>query len=167
MSNAGTRLKVTDDRIELLRGMAVFGALDDDTLRFILGRAQVVTVPEGEYFIRQDEVGDAAFALEYGQVIFIKTYQGHDYRMRILKTGDCFAEMALLGLYPRSGSVRAMKDSQAIRINYEILADLYERDPRQHTTILMNMARDLSRRLRDADDRLVRYLAAQRRQQKQ
>ncbi len=163
MIRASAPLEITEERLQLLSGMAVFGALEPDTLRFLLSRAQVVSVPAGGYFVQQDEEGDAAYALEHGKVVFIKHFEGQDYRMRILRAGECFGEMALIGLFPRSGSVRAMADSQAIRISYNVLCDLYDLDPRQYTTIVMNMARDLSRRLRDSDDRLVRYLAAQRR----
>lgn len=145
----------TGKRLDVLRNMAVFGALEEDALRFILDRSQIVSAGPGDYFIREGEQGDAVFVLEQGSVEFFKIHQQRDYRMRVLAAGDCFGEMAMLGLYPRSGFVRALDSCEAIRIGYEVLCDLYAHDPRQYTTIIMNMARDLSRRLRDADDRLL------------
>jgi len=152
-------LAITPERIALLQGMAVFGALNEAAIRFILEHAEVRTVKAGDYFVREDETGDAAFALEVGKVELLKHFDGRDFRLHTMQAGDCFGEMALLGLMPRSVSVRAIEHCEAIRISHAVLSNLYAYSPKQYTTILMNMARDMSRRLHEADDRLVRYMA--------
>jgi CRP-like cAMP-binding protein len=66
--------------------------------------------------------------------------------------------MALLGVYPRSGIVKAMEPCRAVEIKADQLFSVYQADPEQYVLIFMNMARDLSRRLRDTDDQLVECL---------
>jgi CRP-like cAMP-binding protein len=64
--------------------------------------------------------------------------------------------MALIDCKPRSATVRADTDGRVIRITAEQLGDLYGPKPEQYTLILMNLGREVCRRLRDADERLFR-----------
>ena len=63
-----------------------------------------------------------------------------------------------MDLSPRSASVRAVEDCTAIRISAANLYKLYEQDPKQFALIQMNMGREVSRRLREADDRLFKRM---------
>lgn len=144
------------ERIALLGRMPIFGALSDSALALILERSDEVRVAAGEYFFRQDAAGRSTFVLESGAVEVIKTWRGDDYVLRQLAVGDCFGEMALIDLGPRSASVRATRDSAAIEITSRCLRDVARLDLQQYALIHMNMARELSRRLRRADERLFR-----------
>ncbi len=74
--------------------------------------------------------------------------------IRELAEGDCFGEVALLDLGPRSASGRADVDSVALEIGALDLPEVAGRDPEQFALIYMNLGRELSRRLRAADERL-------------
>lgn len=62
----------------------------------------------------------------------------------------------LLDLFPRSASVRAEADCTAIELTPAHLYQLYERDAAQFAMVQMNIAREISRRLRETDDLLFR-----------
>jgi cAMP-binding proteins - catabolite gene activator and regulatory subunit of cAMP-dependent protein kinases len=94
------------------------------------------------------------FVLEQGRVVILKRWKEKEYLLRYFGKGDCFGEMALIDMGPRSASVLAVEDCQAIEISAESLYELYKKDLEQFTLIQMNIARELSRRLRAADERL-------------
>jgi len=96
------------------------------------------------------------FVLEEGKVAVLKRWQEGDCLLRILERGDCFGEMALMDFFPRSASVLAVEDCVAIELSAARLHELYEMDPRQFAMIEMNMGREVSRRLRESDERLFR-----------
>lgn len=142
-------------RIQLLQEMAVFGAVSTEVLEFLLGLSRTVRVARGEYFFRQGDPGEVMFVLESGAVEILKGRPDAPPQvLRRLAAGDCFGEMALMDLAPRSASVRAVEDCVAIEISTADLMCVYERDIKQFVLIEMNMGRELSRRLRDADERL-------------
>jgi CRP-like cAMP-binding protein len=143
-------------RIELLQGMPIFGAMRDDTLEFILARTRSVTVRAGEYFFREGDAADSMFVLEAGRVAVLKRGEQGDLLMRHLGQGDCFGEMALLDLLPRSASVRADADCAALELGIATLHALFEHDVEQFALVQMNMGREISRRLRQTDDLLFR-----------
>jgi CRP-like cAMP-binding protein len=96
------------------------------------------------------------FVLEAGKVTVSKSWQSHELLIGPLGQGDCFGEMALLDLCPRSASVRADEDCSAIELSSSNLYRLFERDVEQFALIQMNIAREMSRRLRITDDLLFR-----------
>ena len=143
-------------RIELLQRMPVFGGIRADVLRSLLGLCPIVDVPAGEFFFRERDPADAMFVLEAGKVAVLKSWRNEEYLLHVLETGDCFGEMALMDLMPRSASVRATEDCRAILVSAASLYRVYEKDLEQFAMIQMNMGREVSRRLREADERLFR-----------
>lgn len=143
-----------DARIELLQRMPVFGGIKSEVLKFLLDLCPIVSTPTGEYFFREHDQGDSMFVLEMGKAAVLKSWHGQDYLLQTLKEGDCFGEMAVMDHCPRSASVRAVENCSAIRISAANLYQVYAHDLKQFALIQMNMGREVSRRLRAADNQL-------------
>jgi len=143
-----------DARIELLQRMPIFGGIKTEILQFLLGLCPIVSMPTDEFFFRESDQGDSMFVLEKGKAAVLKSWRGRDHLLQTLKEGDCFGEMAVMDHCPRSASVRAVENCSAIRISAANLYRVYAQDLKQFALIQMNMGREVSRRLRDADARL-------------
>ncbi|MBX9774642.1 MAG: cyclic nucleotide-binding domain-containing protein [Xanthobacteraceae bacterium] len=141
-------------RIELLQCMPIFGGVRADILEFLLGLCPVESVSKNGYFFREGDQADSMFVLEVGKAAVLKSWRGSDHLLRTLEQGDCFGEMAVMDLCPRSASVRAVEDCAAIRISAGNLYQVYAKDLKQFALIQMNMGREVCRRLRDLDNRL-------------
>lgn len=140
--------------LELLQTMPIFGAIRDDTLKFLLERAKDVKVAKDDYFFRQNDTASSMFVLEAGRVAVLKTWVEQTQGLAHLSRGDCFGEMALIEMGARSASVQATEDCTAMELSIDILHELYQHDLEQFTIIQMNMSREVCRRLRRADDLL-------------
>jgi CRP-like cAMP-binding protein len=143
-------------RIELLQKMPIFGAIREAALQCLLERAHTTQVRAGDFFFREQDPSSGMFVLETGRVVISKQWRGRELVLRYLERGDCFGEMALMDLQPRSASVRAVEDCVAIELTPENLYGLFELDVEQFALIQMNMGREVCRRLRLADDALFR-----------
>ena len=143
-------------RVKLLQSMPLFGGASQRTLEFLIDLADMRSLGAGEFFFHEGEDATSMFVLEQGRVSISKQWNGHPHLIKQLKQGDCFGEMALLDLYPRSASVMAVEPCRAIELTQSILLKLYEYDIEQFTLIQMNIGREISRRLRLADDQLFR-----------
>lgn len=146
----------TAARIELLQRMPLFGAIRDDALEFIVEQTCSVVVNAGSFFFRESEPARSMFVLESGRVAVLRHWQHRELRVRELGQGDCFGEMALMDLQPRSASVRAEADCSALELMPATLLALFERDAEQFALIQMNMGREVCRRLRETDEQLFR-----------
>lgn len=145
---------MVEARIQLLQRMPIFGGISADVLEFLLTFCPVVSVPADELFFREDDQGDSLFVLETGEAAVLKSWHGEEHLLQRLTAGDCFGEMAVIDHCPRSASVRAVKHCIAISISSANLYRLYGRDLKQFAMIQMNMGREVSRRLREANNRL-------------
>jgi CRP/FNR family transcriptional regulator, cyclic AMP receptor protein len=144
-----------EKRIALLQQMAFFGGVRTDVLAHLLDHSRVATRRAGEFFFREGETGDFLFVLERGRVQVLKSRGEEQVVLRELGPGECFGEMALIDLSPRSASVLALEDCLAIEVSTAGLHAICERDIEQFALIEMNIGRELSRRLRISDARLV------------
>jgi len=141
-------------RIDLLQAMPIFGALRDDTLAYLLQGAREVCVPAQGWFFREGDAAASLFVLQAGGASVLKAWKGRQYPLRRLGPGDCFGEMALMDLLPRSASVRADEACRAIELGAGDLQRLAEHDLEQFALMQMNMGREVSRRLRETDELL-------------
>jgi CRP-like cAMP-binding protein len=69
-----------------------------------------------------------------------------------LKERDFFGEMCILETLPRSASVQAVTDVVVYSVSSMDFLKLYQQHPAQYGILLLNLARDLSRRLRHLDE---------------
>jgi CRP/FNR family cyclic AMP-dependent transcriptional regulator len=139
-------------RLELLRAMPAFGGLKTESLRLILSNSNQVVLQEGEYFFREGEPGDSLFVLESGTVLMERVWKGKPIELGRLARGDCFGEMALIDFMPRPAAVKAESNCEAIEVPSHALRRLFQLEVEQYAMIMMNLGREVSRRLRIADE---------------
>lgn len=147
-----------NERLELLADMPAFGGINAATLELVASLAKPVEVSAGEHFFREGDESQAMYVLQSGQVEIYKTWQSSSKVLRSMETGDCFGEMALIDLFPRSASALAVESSRALEITPAILHEIYQHDLEQFTMLQMNMGREISRRLRRVDELLFAVL---------
>ena len=80
---------------------------------------------------------------------------GAPVRLAVLHPGDCVGEMSLIDIQPRSATVRALTRAVLFRINHRDIGRLYQSNPEVYLLLVMNIAREISRRLRRADQVLA------------
>lgn len=145
-----------ETRIQTLQRMPIFGGIRADVLDFLLEASAVARVDKGKFFFHEHEKAQSMFVLEAGEVAVLRLWEGQQCMLGHLRQGDCFGEMALMDLGPRSASVMAVKDCTAIELSTASFYKIYEKNLEQFALLQMNIGREVSRRLRVADERLFR-----------
>ena len=146
------------NRIEALQAMPIFGGIREDILAFLLGASEVLSVPKDKYFFREKDQAEAIYVLETGEVAVLKLWNGQQHVLRHLQRGDCFGEMAIMDLFPRSASIRAVTPCTAIQLSTASFQKIYEMNLEQFAMMQMNIGREVTRRLRVADEQLFRVM---------
>lgn len=142
---------------ELLKSMPIFGGINRAALELILGESEEVEFDEGYYFFREGAIGENVFVLASGTALVERNWEDTPIILARFRSGDCFGEMSLIDLQRRAASVKAESAGRAIKIPYQAFQKLCQNDITQYTMIMMNLGREVSRRLRIAGDRLFRY----------
>jgi CRP-like cAMP-binding protein len=143
-----------------LRNIGLFGALSDDVLGFLASMLSVVKPEVGETIFREGDDASAMYVVLAGEMeVTKKSRAAVDARVAVLGPGDWFGEMSIVDIQPRSATVRALAPGRLIRITSSDLDALYRHDVRSYAIIVLNLARELSRRLRVADGILADLIA--------
>ncbi|WP_419189344.1 Crp/Fnr family transcriptional regulator [Stieleria marina] len=135
--------------------MPIFGGLSESALELIFEVAQERSISLGDYLFREGDNAESLFVLQSGEVSVQKQNGKKPITLGHLGPGDCIGEMALIDFQPRSASILATTDCQVIEISSSGLRQLMTSDLMQYTMIMMNMGREVSRRLRIADERIL------------
>jgi len=144
-----------------LRDVGLFGALSDGALEHLAGTLSTTRVATGETIFREGDTfaREMYVVLEGEMEVSKRSRRGRDMRIAILGPNDWFGEMSIIDMQPRSATVRALAPSRLIRLTSADLDALYRFDLKSYALILLNMARDLSRRLRVTDGILADFTA--------
>jgi CRP/FNR family transcriptional regulator, cyclic AMP receptor protein len=145
--------------IDELRHVGLFGAVSDEVLQFLAAKLVVLTPKAGDIIFHEGDPARDMFVVIGGEMEVQKRSQsGVDARVALLGPGDWFGEMSILDVQPRSASVRVLAPSRLLRISAADLDALYRHDTKSYAIIVLNIARELSRRLRVADGLLADFV---------
>lgn len=150
------------DRVDpaMLREVGLFGGLDDETLSVLCRELPVDRIAVGTRVVSEGDPAREMFVVLDGELEVLKrTRTGSEIRVAMLGPGGWFGEMSILDVQPRSASVRALAPSRVMRLSAENVDRLlYRRDLKAYALFVMNIARELSRRLRVADGILAQFV---------
>jgi CRP-like cAMP-binding protein len=146
-----------ESRINTLENMPIFQGVDREVITAISGTCSVVEISSGSYFFHEGEPASSMYILERGHAAVYRAWQNSQIRLRELREGDCFGEVALLDHQPRSATVQALSYCEAIRIRQAQLTHIKAAYPAAYIDILLNIGRVVCQRLRDADDGLFAH----------
>lgn len=141
-------------RIEQLRDIGLFGGLDDKTLELLRAELPLQRAEIGDDIVREGESSQEMYVVIAGELEVLKKNHedGKEVRVALIGTNDWFGEMTILEFQPRSATVRAVAPSLLLKMTAaDVESLLYRRDLRSYSIFIMNIARELSRRLRVAD----------------
>jgi CRP/FNR family cyclic AMP-dependent transcriptional regulator len=144
-----------------LREIGLFGALSDEVLEHVARTLKTMRVTPGDTIFREgDGAAREMYVLLEGEMeVSKRSRRGRDMRVAILGPGDWFGEMSVLDMQARSATVRALAPSRLLRFTSEDMDALYRFDLKSYALIILNIARDLSRRLRVTDGILADFTA--------
>lgn len=141
---------------DLLGRVPIFGGLPAEVLDKIIEAGTLVDVAAGAQLIAEGELAKCVFVVCAGELEISKRgSHGAEVRLAVLRPADCVGEMSLIDIQPRSATVRARNPAVVFRLDHAEIARLYRSHPDVYMMLLLNIAREISRRLRKADQLLA------------
>jgi CRP-like cAMP-binding protein len=148
----GTDKLISPVTAEMLADIGLFAALDLEVRQHLVDTLAVLSYAPGDVVFHEGESARELFVVINGEFEVLKrSKRGIEARVAILGMGDWFGEMSIVDAQPRSASVRALAQSKLLVVSSADLEALYRRDVKAYALLVLNVARELSRRLRVAD----------------
>jgi len=147
------------------KDVPIFNSLEGRSLRSVLTRLKEEKFPAGSLVFQVGDMGRKMYVIAEGEVqVLWRSSAGKMRPMFRLGPGECFGEMSLIELQPRSATVRVTKPATLYSLTNLDLYRLFHQDNYSYVIVLQNICRILSRRLRTADSRLCDFLQVPRTQ---
>jgi len=137
-----------------LKDYSLFGGLLPDEIESIRPLMGSASYAAGTEILREGDPNDRIYFILEGCVNIEK---GGVSLVR-LREGDTFGEMEFLDVMPAAATVRSLVPSTVATIRNHALHELSKASMRAFAMIVMNLARDLSRRLRRMDEIVAKGL---------
>lgn len=148
-------------RPEQLADIGLFGGLGEEVLRDLALTLDATLCDPGSMVMREGDQAREMFVVLSGELeVLRRSRGGTEGRVAMLGPGSWVGEMSILDVQPRSATVRTLAPAILLRITAEDLDRLYRKDVRSYLLIVLNIARELSRRLRVADGMIAGFLSA-------
>jgi CRP/FNR family transcriptional regulator, cyclic AMP receptor protein len=134
--------------IAQLQRYSLFGGLLAEDIEQVRPYLELASWHTGEYVIKEGEAnGRLHFVLD-GLVRVSKRNR----TLVDLGEGETFGEVELLDVMPAVASIVALRPTKLAMISNRSLHSLYKSNPALFAMLVMNLARDLARRLRRMDE---------------
>jgi CRP/FNR family cyclic AMP-dependent transcriptional regulator len=134
----------------------IFAGLPERALDRIVDVAHAVHLAPGAEVFSEGEPARNMLVVRQGELEICKRGRnGAEFCLAVLHPGDCVGEMSLIDIQPRSATVRALDAVALYVLDHAEVAKLYQTDLEVYTLLVLNIAREISRRLRIADQVLV------------
>ena len=134
----------------LLSSVFLFADLDSAALDALTAFAFTCGFAANEVIFEEGQVGNGLYIIVSGRAeVFHTLSDGQAHILRTMGPGEPFGELALLGEWPRTASVRAVEPTQCLGIDRWLFLSYLEKHPQ----IAIRLLQVLAQRLADATDR--------------
>jgi CRP/FNR family cyclic AMP-dependent transcriptional regulator len=143
-------------RQAFLQAIPIFAGLSPAALTEIASAVDEAEFHRGEIIVREGEPGNRMFIIGSGSVEVVKHLaESRETVLAVLRPRDFLGEMSIIDCVARSASVRAVEDTTLFALKGIDLYHLFQKHPDQYAIVILNIARDLSRRLRAIDEKFA------------
>jgi CRP/FNR family cyclic AMP-dependent transcriptional regulator len=141
-----------------LASHSMFGGLDERELDMVKTYLKGSTYPSGAMLLRQGEPNNSVYFIVEGTVSVVRKSETMDLASREIATltkGDSFGEMELIEINNCAASIITLTETSIVTLSNHDLYQIFQQSLHTYTMLVLNLARDISRRLRSADEMLA------------
>ena len=144
-----------------VKRITLFSNVCGEGLKRLADVVREKAVTAGEVVFAENDLGDEMYLVHRGAVDLFQTFGDRDASIGEVTVGGYFGELAVIDDLPRSASARVRKDGLLLVLNKKDFRSAVQDYP----DIALEVLREVSRRLRAADER-TKSLVAEREERK-
>ncbi len=148
-------LKDPESLDAILSTISFLGGITEAQRGKIYSYFEEASYKEGEYIARRGEEPSHIYIIKSGSVHLVIEDEDMAVTKRTFKLGDCFGEAAMLSLINNTASFIAAEDCELIVFSRKSFNRLRREDPSVFSHLILNLARELARKLQYSDDILL------------
>jgi CRP-like cAMP-binding protein len=145
----------------ILSDIALFGGMSEQQMSSVFRWLEQGQFARDESIFQRGDDPSHIYIVRHGRIDLMIIDQGVVLQKKTLVAGDCFGEASLMAMQRHAATAVAREDSEVIVLSKHALLRLQKEDAALFSLLMMNIARELARRLRLTDEILLRHLRTQ------
>jgi CRP/FNR family transcriptional regulator, cyclic AMP receptor protein len=142
----------------ILSDIAIWGGVTEEQYHKIFRRLETGTFKEGENIFQKGDEPSHIYIVRRGKIGLMIIDQQINLLKKTLVTGESFGVASLMAMRRHTSTAVALEDSEVLVLSREALWQLRREDIELFALLMMNIARELARRLKLTDDILLGYM---------
>ncbi len=142
----------------ILSDIAIWGGVTDEQREKIFKRLELGAFSEGEYIFQKGDEPSYIYIVKSGKIGLLISDEEVTIEKKVLGSGECFGEASLLAMQRHTTSAVALENSEVMVLSRQALLQFRGEDIHLFALLMMNIARELARRLKLTDDILLYYI---------
>ena len=144
--------------VPILSDVAILGGVTEEQCQKIFKRLETGIFKEGENIFQKGDEPSHIYIVRKGKIGLMIIEQQINFLKKTLVTGECFGVASLMAMRRHTSTAVVLEDSEVLVLSREALWQLRREDIELFSLLMMNIARELARRLKLTDDILLSYM---------
>jgi CRP/FNR family cyclic AMP-dependent transcriptional regulator len=146
-----------DDLYSFLKKVTIFSSFSLDVLHELFGACPRIKRKTGDVVIEEGTPASEIYIIIRGRVSIMLDRKGNPFELAEFGPGDCIGEASVIGVQNHSASAIVKDDAELFVLTRSMLMGVYEKDKDVFSMLILNIARELARRLYKTDQILLHY----------
>ena len=153
-------LENPEEVVSILSRISIFGGVSDVQQNEIFSRLQAGRFKQGEFIFQKGDEPSHIYIVRSGCIELFIPGKEATIRKKRLDVGDCFGQVAVMSIHQHTVSAVAVEDTEFIVLSKHALHQLHQEDVELFAMLMMNIARELARRVQFMDSLLLESIHA-------
>ena len=146
-----------EDLLDTLRNVTIFSGFCSEELQYICKNCTLLDARIGEVILEEGTPATEILILLKGQVTIVLGLEEEPIELMEFGPGSCIGEASVIGIQMHSASAVVVEDATLMVLRRQVLMQLFEENKALFSLLILNIARELARRLHHTDEVLLHY----------
>ena len=154
--NPCTRYTV-NDLLDTLGNVTIFSGFAAGDLQRVCNNCSLYEARIGEVILEEGSPATEILILLKGVVTIVLNLEEEPLEIMEFGPGSCIGEASVIGIQTHSASAVVIEDATLMVLSRQVLMNLFDDDKALFSLLILNIARELARRLHHTDEVLLHY----------
>ena len=147
-----------DDILPIIKNVTIFSGFSDSQVRVIFENCTIVDVKIGEIILLEATPATEIFIILSGKITIVLGLKSDDpIVLSEFGSGNCIGEASVIGIQDHSASAVVTEDATLLVLSRQVLMKKFLIQINLFSLLILNIAREIARRLHHTDEILLHY----------
>lgn len=145
------------DILPIIKNVTIFSGFSDSQVKRIFKSCSVLAAKVGEIILQEATPATEIFIILSGKVTIVLGLNEDPIVLTEFGSGNCIGEASVIGIQDHSASAVVTEDASLLVLSRQVLMKIFETDKALFSLLILNIAREIARRLHRTDEILLHY----------